>query len=154
MKKRENPVIQRVSDPFDDLVMDSNKSLKSIYKGSRRNGVRMAKRKKGMTFIPYDYEAAYNKSLEDMHEFFVEQMFKQGKKVVYALKEIRAGDQFEVEIRSNQECAEIHPTGELSEKEKGSPERKICLCDCLQSDRGNPVASSHCHGWRHGHGCG
>lgn len=85
-------MIQRVSDPFDDLVMDSNKSLKSIYKGSRRNGVRMAKRKKGMTFIPYDYEAAYNKSLEDMHEFFVEQMFKQGKKVVYALKEIRAGD--------------------------------------------------------------
>lgn len=55
-------MIQRVSDPFDDLVMDSNKSLKSIYKGSRRNGVRMAKRKKGMTFIPYDYEAAYNKS--------------------------------------------------------------------------------------------
>lgn len=52
-------MIQRVSDPFDDLVMDSNKSLKSIYKGSRRNGVRMAKRKKGMTFIPYDYEAAY-----------------------------------------------------------------------------------------------
>ena len=39
----------------------------------------MAKRKKGMTFIPYDYEAAYNKSLEDMHEFFVEQMFKHGK---------------------------------------------------------------------------
>ena len=34
----------------------------------------MAKRKKGMTFIPYDYEAAYNKSLEDMHEFFVEQV--------------------------------------------------------------------------------
>ena len=34
----------------------------------------MAKRKKGMTFIPYDYEAAYNKSLEDMHEFFVEQI--------------------------------------------------------------------------------
>ena len=29
-------MIQRVSDPFDDLVMDSNKSLKSIYKGSRR----------------------------------------------------------------------------------------------------------------------
>lgn len=27
----------------------------------------MAKRKKGMTFIPYDYEATYNKSLEDMH---------------------------------------------------------------------------------------
>lgn len=26
----------------------------------------MAKRKRGMTFIPYDYEAAYNKSLEDI----------------------------------------------------------------------------------------
>ena len=42
-------MIQRVSDPFDDLVMDSNKSLKSIYKGSRRNGVRMAKRKKSLS---------------------------------------------------------------------------------------------------------
>ena len=105
-------MIQRVSDPFDDLVMDSNKSLKSIYKGSRRNGVRMAKRKKGMTFIPYDYEAAYNKSLEDMHEFFVEQMFKHGKKVVYALKEIRAGDQFEVEIYPQfKKMDEVPPEG-------------------------------------------
>ena len=105
-------MIQRVSDPFDDLVMDSNKSLKSIYKGSRRNGVRMAKRKKGMTFIPYDYEAAYNKSLEDMNEFFVEQMFKHGKKVVYALKEIRAGDQFEVEIYPQfKKMDEVPPEG-------------------------------------------
>ena len=83
-------MIQRVSDPFDDLVMDSNKSLKSIYKGSRRNGVRMAKRKKGMTFIPYDYEAAYNKSLEDMNEFFVEQMFKHGKKTSSRLRYIHS----------------------------------------------------------------
>lgn len=56
------------------------------------------KRKRGMQFIPYDYEAAYNKALEDMHEWFVEQMFQHGKKVVYALKEITAGDQFEIEI--------------------------------------------------------
>lgn len=49
-------------------------------------------------FIPYDYEAAYAKSLEDMHEWFVEQMFNHRKKVVYALKEITAGEQFEVEI--------------------------------------------------------
>ena len=126
MKKRENPVIQRVSDPFDDLVMDSNKSLKSIYKGSRRNGVRMAKRKKGMTFIPYDYEAAYNKSLEDMHEFFVEQMFKQGKKVVYALKEIRAGDQFEVEIYPQfKKMDEVPPEGRSIKKDNDKAQRNL-----------------------------
>lgn len=119
-------MIQRVSDPFDDLVMDSNKSLKSIYKGSRRNGVRMAKRKKGMTFIPYDYEAAYNKSLEDMHEFFVEQMFKQGKKVVYALKEIRAGDQFEVEIYPQfKKMDEVPPEGRSIKKDNDKAQRNL-----------------------------
>lgn len=51
-----------------------------------------------MTFIPYDYEAAFNKSIEDLHEFFVEQMLKNRYKCVYALKEIRAGEQLEVEI--------------------------------------------------------
>lgn len=51
-----------------------------------------------MTFIPYDYEAAFNKQLEDLHEFFVEQMLKNRYKSVYALKEITAGEQFEVEI--------------------------------------------------------
>lgn len=55
-------------------------------------------RKKGMQFIPYDYEAAYNKSINDLHEYFVEQMLKNRYKCVYALKEIRAGEQFEVEI--------------------------------------------------------
>lgn len=49
-------------------------------------------------FIPYDYEAAFNKSIEDLHEFFVEQMLKGRFKCVYALKEITAGEQFEVEI--------------------------------------------------------
>lgn len=77
-------MIQRVSDPFDDLVMDSNKSLKSIYKGSRRNGVRMAKRKKGMTFIPYDYEAAYkpdtNEVVNEWLEMYEKYMGKGGEK--------------------------------------------------------------------------
>lgn len=119
-------MIQRVSDPFDDLVMDSNKSLKSIYKGSRRNGVRMAKRKKGMTFIPYDYEAAYNKSLEDMNEFFVERMFKHGKKVVYALKEIRAGDQFEVEIYPQfKKMDEVPPEGRSIKKDNDKAQRNL-----------------------------
>lgn len=55
-------------------------------------------RKRGKRFIPYDYEAAYSKQLEDLHEWVVENMFSYRKKVVYALKEIRAGEQFEVEI--------------------------------------------------------
>lgn len=56
------------------------------------------KKKRGMTFIPYDYEAAFNKSIEDLHEYFVEQMLKNRYKCVYALKEITAGEQFEIEI--------------------------------------------------------
>ena len=55
-------------------------------------------RKRGMQFIPYDYEAAYNKAMEDMHEWFIENLFQHRKKVIYALKEITAGDQFEIEI--------------------------------------------------------
>ena len=86
----------------------------------------MAKRKKGMTFIPYDYEAAYNKSLEDMHEFFVEQMFKQGKKVVYALKEIRAGDQFEVEIYPQfKKMDEVPPEGRSIKKDNDKAQRNL-----------------------------
>lgn len=56
------------------------------------------KKKRGMVFIPYDYEAAFAKSIEDIHEYFVEQMLKNRYKCVYALKEISAGEQFEVEI--------------------------------------------------------
>lgn len=43
-------------------------------------------RKRGMQFIPYDYEAAYNKAMEDMHEWFIENLFQHRKKVIYALK--------------------------------------------------------------------
>lgn len=48
--------------------------------------------------IPYDYESAYSQSLENIHEWVLEQMAKNRKKVVYALKEITAGEQLEVEI--------------------------------------------------------
>lgn len=54
--------------------------------------------RKGRQFIPYDYEAAYSKAMDDMHEWFTEQLFKHRKKVIYALKEITAGNQFEIEI--------------------------------------------------------
>ena len=40
-------------------------------------------RKRGMQFIPYDYEAAYNKAMEDMHEWFIENLFQHRKKVIY-----------------------------------------------------------------------
>lgn len=57
------------------------------------------KRKKGgMGYIPYDYESAYRQSIESMNEWFIEQMAGYRKKTLYALKEIKAGDQFEVEI--------------------------------------------------------
>ena len=36
--------------------------------------------------------------MEDMHEWFIENLFQHRKKVIYALKEITAGDQFEIEI--------------------------------------------------------
>lgn len=63
------------------------------HKGQKRK-----RKKRGMNFIPYDYEEAFNKQLESLHEWIVEQMFSRGKKMVYALKEIKSGDQFEVEI--------------------------------------------------------
>ena len=54
------------------------------------------KRKK--PFVLYDYEVAFNKSLEDIHEWFIEQMCKNRKTVIYALKEITSGNQLEAEI--------------------------------------------------------
>lgn len=56
------------------------------------------KKKRGMVFVPYDYEAVFRKNIEDLHELFVEQMLKNRFKCVYALKEIIAGKQFEIEI--------------------------------------------------------
>ena len=58
----------------------------------------MKKKKKGMVFIPYDYEAAFQQHLDNLHELFVEQLLKNRYKCIYALKEITAGDQFEIEI--------------------------------------------------------
>ena len=46
-----------------------------------RKGKTGKRKKRGMNFIPYDYEAAYNKALGDLHEWIVEQMFSHGKKV-------------------------------------------------------------------------
>lgn len=85
-----------------------------------------SRRKRGMTFIPYDYEAAYNKQLEQLHEWFMEQMFKRGKKVVYALKEIKAGDQFEVEIYPQfTSMDEVPPEGRNIKKDNDKAQRNL-----------------------------
>ena len=87
---------------------------------------RGSRKKRGMVFIPYDYEAAYNKQLEQLHEWFVEQMFKRGKKVVYALKEIRAGDQFEVEIYPQfTNMNEVPPEGRSIRKDNDKAQRNL-----------------------------
>lgn len=64
----------------------------------KREGQKEKRKRKGVQPIPYDYEAAFNKSLADLNEWFVRQMAIHRKKVVYALKEITAGEQFEIEI--------------------------------------------------------
>lgn len=83
------------------------------------------KKKRGMTFIPYDYEAAFNKSIEDLHEYFVEQMFKHGFKCVYALKEIRAGEQFEVEIYPEFSKADDIPAGGRIKKDNSTAQKNL-----------------------------
>lgn len=63
-----------------------------------RKGKKEKRKKRGVQPIFYDYEAAFNKTLADLNEWFVRQMAVNRRKVVYALKEITAGDQFEIEI--------------------------------------------------------
>ena len=85
-----------------------------------------SRRKRGMVFIPYDYEAAYNKQLEQLHEWFIKQMFKKRKKVVYALKEIKAGDQFEVEIYPQfKSMDDVPPEGRCIKKDNDKAQRNL-----------------------------
>lgn len=59
----------------------------------------MARRKRKAAYIEYDYEAAYEKQLHDLEESNAERMLKEGRvRSVYATKEIRAGEQMDVEI--------------------------------------------------------
>lgn len=84
------------------------------------------KRKNGMEFIPYDYEAAYNKAIENMHEWFIENLFKHRKKAIYALKEIRAGEQLEVEIYPQfKSMDEVPPEGRWVKKDNSKAQRNL-----------------------------
>lgn len=56
-------------------------------------------RRKKTAYVPYDYEAAYQEELDKAEEQDEERLLKEGKiKSIYATKEIKAGDQLEVEI--------------------------------------------------------
>lgn len=83
-------------------------------------------RKRGMQFIPYDYEAAYNKAMEDMHEWFIENLFQHRKKVIYALKEITAGAQFEIEIYPQfRSMDEVPPEGRTIKKDNNKAQKNL-----------------------------
>lgn len=84
----------------------------------------MAK-KRGVKFTPYDYEAAFDKNLEDIHCYFVEQLLKNKKtNYVYALKEIYAGEQLEVEIYPEFSKAEL-PAGFKIIKDNSRAQRNL-----------------------------
>lgn len=83
-------------------------------------------RKRGMQYIQYDYEATYNKAMEDMHEWFIENLFQHRKKVIYALKEITAGDQFEIEIYPQfRSMDEVPPEGRTIKKDNNKAQKNL-----------------------------
>lgn len=83
------------------------------------------KKKRGMIFVPYDYEAAFNKSIEDLHEYFVEQMLKNRCKCVYALKEITAGEQFEAEIYPEFKSMDDVPTEGKVKRDNSTAQKNL-----------------------------
>ena len=56
------------------------------------------RRRRKTRYIDYDYEAAYQQNIELWGEWFAEMITRQQGRHGYALKEIRAGDQLEVEM--------------------------------------------------------
>lgn len=87
---------------------------------------KVRKKHRGMQYIPYDYEAAYNKALEDMHEWFIQNAFEHGKKVVYALKEITAGEQLEVEIYPQfRSMDEVPPEGRKPKRDNSRAQKNL-----------------------------
>lgn len=83
-------------------------------------------RKKRMQYIPYDYESAYTSNLEMLHEWFISNLLKHRKKAVYALKEISAGDQFEVEIYPQfRSMDDVPPEGRGIKKDNSKAQRNL-----------------------------
>lgn len=79
-----------------------------------------------MQYIPYDYESAYTSNLEMLHEWFISNLLKHRKKAVYALKEISAGDQFEVEIYPQfRSMDDVPPEGRRIKKDNSKAQRNL-----------------------------
>lgn len=57
----------------------------------------MSRKRRKTRYIDYDYEAAYTEQIEKLEEDQIQRLIRRGY-VIYATKEIRAGDQLEVEI--------------------------------------------------------
>lgn len=91
-----------------------------------RKGTAGKKKKRGMDYIPYDYEAAYNKALEDMGGELEKQWRENGKHYVYALKEIRAGEQLEVEIYPQfRSMDEVPPEGRGIRRDNSKAQKNL-----------------------------
>lgn len=56
------------------------------------------KRRKKTVYEQYDYESAYQQDIDNIAEQQMMELLKGGKRQVYATKEIRAGEQLEVEV--------------------------------------------------------
>ena len=87
------------------------------------------KRKKKERFIEYNYEAAYKQKLEDMHEWMAEQMLSTSstysKRTIYALKEIKAGEQLELEIYPQfSRVEDVPPEGRIKQ-DNSRAQRKL-----------------------------
>lgn len=83
------------------------------------------KKKGEKKYIEYDYEAAYTSQMEKVNEIFAETMLKSRGKAVYALKEIRAGNQLEVEIYPQFTRVTELPPGIQPQKDNKKAQRNL-----------------------------
>lgn len=96
----------------------------------------MQKKKKKSAYIDYDYEAAYQKSLTDLQEDNLKRMLEEGKvKSLYATKEIKSGNQLEIEIFpefTKQQREQIPDEGKIEKRRQAQKNlnnrnsRKMC----------------------------
>ena len=86
----------------------------------------MDKRKRKVQYVSFDYEAAFNKSIDVINEFFIEQMAKNRRSLVYALKEVRAGEQLDVEIYPQFKNMDAVPeSGRTVKKDNSQAQRNL-----------------------------